>query len=105
MARVPGEHPDPGAGECGDDNDPTLSPHCVQVGDQVSICVRRKRFFRGGTFGPWRFLTGTLRQGFRPDFGGGFGGDGGDGVGVGGFGGDGVDVEVSIIFVYEKIVM
>merc|ERR1712013_127558 len=67
----------------------TLTP--VQVGDQVSICVRRKRFFRGGTFGPWRFLTGTLRQGFRPDFGGGFGGDVGIGVG-----GDGVDVGVDV---------
>merc|ERR1712243_76968 len=63
----------------------------VQVGDQVSICVRRKRFFRGGTFGPWRFLTGTVRQGFRPDFGGGFGGAGGIG-----FGGGGVDVGVDV---------
>merc|ERR1711909_23331 len=68
----------------------------VQVGDKVSICVRRKRFFRGGSFGPWRFLTGTVRQGFRPDFGGGWGGNGGVGVGEEGFGGAGIDVGLDV---------
>ena len=53
----------------------------------MSICIRRKRIFRGGRFGPWRFVTGTVRQGFRPDF---------AGVGVGaGASGTGVDLGVS----------
>ena len=51
----------------------------------MSICIRSKRIFRGGRFGPWRFVNGTVRQGFRPDF---------AGVGVGA-GGTGVDLGVS----------
>merc|ERR1711892_1044834 len=57
-----------------------------QVGSRVSICIRRKRIFRGGRFGPWRFVTGTVRQGFRPDFAGtgiGLGAGAGTGVGTG----------------------
>ena len=57
--------------------------YLLEAATPVSICIRRKRIFRGGRFGPWRFITGTVRQGFRPDF---------DGVGAGG---TGVDLGVS----------
>ena len=59
--------------------------YLLQAGTPVSICIRSKKIFRGGRFGPWRFVTGTVRQGFRPDF---------AGVGVGA-GGTGVDLGVS----------
>ena len=70
---------------------------CAQVGSRVSVCVRRKRIFRGGRFGPWRFVTGTVRQGFRPDFAGtgvGLGAGAGPGVGTG----TGIDIGVSRSF-------
>ena len=60
--------------------------------------------FRGGRFGPWRFVTGTMRQGFRPDFAGtgvGLGAGAGTGVGTG----TGIDIGVSrrIGVLYLKI--
>merc|ERR1711936_1471971 len=41
-----------------------------QVGTEVSVCIRRRVLLRGGGYGPWRYFTGTIRQGFRPGFGG-----------------------------------
>ena len=32
------------------------------------ICWRRRRILRGGSWGPWRYVTGTVRQTFLPNF-------------------------------------
>ena len=49
-----------------------------QAGTPIGICIRRRMILRGGRFGPWRFIPGTVAQGFRPNFAG-----VGGGVGLG----------------------
>ena len=33
-----------------------------------AICWRRRRLFLGGSWGPWRYVRGSLRQTFVPNF-------------------------------------
>ena len=33
-----------------------------------AICWRRRRLFHGGSWGPWRYVRGSLRQTFVPNF-------------------------------------
>ena len=34
----------------------------------AAICWRRRRLFLGGSWGPWRYVRGSLRQTFVPNF-------------------------------------
>ena len=35
---------------------------------EAGICWRRRQLILGGSWGPWRYVTGTLRQTFVPNF-------------------------------------